>query len=230
MAARSDGVFVVGEGLRTLFERVNSNVHVGIASWIGQDDIVRSEPESSEFLRLCMASRIELMKGMHIGVAAMELVHKRHRNLRLLIMGEGPERDNIKRQVERAGLGAVTTFRPTVAYPQPFLGLLRRNDIVLLTNLSDEQPRLIFDAISQGCLPICPYNKAYRSLGLDEQLFYKQGDAESLAYAIEALFDPAMHQRLREQMLKSAERFTLESMHRERALWIAKTMRGRLVD
>ena len=65
-AMRSDGVLVVGEGVRKLFQHLNRNIHVGTASWIKVADIrTHQDDPGSDALRICMASRLEKMKGVH---------------------------------------------------------------------------------------------------------------------------------------------------------------------
>jgi glycosyltransferase involved in cell wall biosynthesis len=222
-AFQADGVFVVGSGLKKLFQHINSNLHVGIASWIQETDIASPRSKHHSGLNICMASRIEKMKGMHIGVSAVGLVRTPH--LRLSIIGDGPERSNIERQISDLGLSRLTTFQTTVAYPKPFLDLLRQADIVLLTNLSDEQPRLIFDALSQGCIPICPDTSAYRNLGLNRDILYKQGDVIGLSRTIQRLVDPELRAALSLEMLPLLKRFTIERMHASRSDWILQLMR-----
>jgi glycosyltransferase involved in cell wall biosynthesis len=230
LAFRSNGVFVVGEGLRKLFARYNSNLFVNTASWINLPDIAEKASGESETLTLCMASRMERMKGMHIGLAAVKLAQMKQLNLRLVVIGDGPEEQNLRRLVSDWNLVSITTFQPTVGYPQPFLKVLGTTDAVLITNLNDEQPRLIFDALSQGCLPICPDTKAYRSFGLDGRLFYKQGSAEGLSRTIGMLCDPTTRRKLRAHMPDVAAKFTIDEMHRQRALWIARTISGRITS
>ena len=229
IAFRSDGVFVVGHGLSKLFSRLNSNVHTGIASWIQESDIAPMRNEGmSQILNLCMASRMEKMKGMHVGVAAVNLVRRHQLDLRLLIIGDGPEEEKISQQIFEAGLISFTTFKSTVSYPQPFLNILRSIDIVLLTNLSTEQPRLIFDALSQGCLPLCPDIAAYRDLGLDDRLFYRQGEAVDLCRAIEDLYNPTVRKNLHVVLSNATRKFTIEAMHEERAKWVVTLLRHRV--
>jgi glycosyltransferase involved in cell wall biosynthesis len=222
LAFRADGVQAVGTEVAQLFKHVNKSVHIGTASWIKASEIactVRDAP--SKPLRLCIASRLEQMKGVHLGVAAVEtLVRERRLELRLTIVGEGPEKANLQQQVAVAGLSTITDFLTPLAYPQPFLDLLASMDIVLLTNLNDEQPRLIFDAISRGCLPLCPDAPSYRGFGFDRPLFYQQGSAQSLARAIDALSDTNVREQLRVKLPDIARTFTIEAMHEKRAAWI----------
>ena len=173
---------------------------------------------------------MEKMKGMHIGISAFGQAKQRGSDLHLTIIGAGPEQENLKQQVHDMGLGPVTTFRPTVAYPRPFLDLLNMMDAILLTNLNDEQPRLIFDALSQGCLPICPDRPAYRDLGLDDRLFYRQGSVGDLSRVIEALSSPTLRLKLSAQLGKLARKFTIQTMHEARAEWIMSLLKGKVVQ
>jgi glycosyltransferase involved in cell wall biosynthesis len=221
LALRSDGVFVVGRGVARLFTYLNRNMHVGVASWIKESDIespTRDAPPRP--LRVCMASRLERMKGLHVGISAVQNLIGQHRmDLRLTVIGEGPEKVNLHQQVVAAGLSGITNFLAPVAY-KPFLKLLGSMDIVLLTNLNNEQPRLIFDAVSRGCLPICPDIPSYHGLGLDRRLLYQQGNARDLARAIDELSDGSDREALRSKILDIARTFTIDAMHMKRAAWI----------
>jgi glycosyltransferase involved in cell wall biosynthesis len=228
-ALRSDGVMVVGAGLRKLFKFFNRNVYVGTASWIKASDIRPHQGNvGSDVLGICMASRLEKMKGVHIGLAAVKLASEQLK-VSLTVLGDGPEKEAIERMVSDLQLAPLTTMQRTVSYPEPFLSILNRMDLVLLTNLSDEQPRLVFDALSQGCIPICPATSSYRNLGLDAQIFYRRGSAEDLTRAIMRLSDIGVRRRLREQMSNTAARFTIETMHRERAEWLSRLVSNQAI-
>ena len=234
MAIQCDGVFVVGNGLRDLFARYNRNIFTGTASWIEETDIAPPPPPEEGVFNICLASRMEKMKGMHIGICAFDQAKKetkqRGLDLHLTIIGAGPEEENLKQQVHDLGLSPEITFRPMLPYPKPFLDWLRTMDAVLLTNLNDEQPRLIFDALSQGCLPVCPDRPAYRDLGLDDRLFYQQGSAGDLARVIEALSTPELRLELSAPLRTLARHFTIQTMHKTRAEWILCLLKSKVAQ
>ena len=218
LARRSAGVFVVGEGLRKLIAPVARTIHVGVASWIEQADIAPPRPRRAEPARVCMAGRLEAMKGFHIGIAAFVQAGP-ERFAGLTIIGEGAERDRLATQAADAGLGAFRMMGG-VPYPEGFFAFLDAQDIVLMTNLNDEQPRLIFDAISRGCIPLCPDTPPYRSLGLDPRILYAQGSAEALAERLRALADPDLRVALSESIAELARTYTVSAMHRARLAWM----------
>jgi glycosyltransferase involved in cell wall biosynthesis len=225
LVRKSTGVFVVGAGIRHL-ARPNGNVHVGIGSWIDAKQIAERGSREAGPVRICCASRLEPMKGVRLGVRAIaKLVDAGHK-IRFDIVGEGPDLGDLTELVEKEGVSEITRFLGQLAYPDQFFSYLRTVDIVLLTNLNDEQPRLIFDAISQGCLLLCPNSAAYSELGLDKRLLYERGQSDDAARAIERLIimDSEERQQIRMSLRHLACEFTLEAMHKRRAEWMNASM------
>jgi glycosyltransferase involved in cell wall biosynthesis len=210
------GVFVVGSGLRSLVS--HPNMHVDVASWISQSDLSPARSPKSGLPRVCIASRLERMKGVLLGARAAAAAVRRFPDLHFDVVGEGPERCALERVVSECGIRENTRFLGQLSYPDQFFGYLRTADFVLLTNLNDEQPRVIFDAISQGCIPICPNSPAYQALGLPPQVLYEHGSAESLAETLLSLLprSPSLAEPLR----ALASRYTLGSMHARRQEWM----------
>ena len=228
LAKRCDGALVVGEGLRRIVEPASRNVHVGTASWIHASDIcpAQTERRDSSAVRLCIAARLEKMKGIAIGLDTFKALQATSglAPVALLIAGAGPEEAALKAQAHASGIGDRVTFAGTFGYPAPFFDLLRTQDIVVLTNLNDEQPRLVFDAASQGCLIICPDSAPYRALGIPQQLTYQRGDAKSLAAAIVRAIGCIDDAKLREDIRVLAGTATIETMHELRRDWINATL------
>jgi glycosyltransferase involved in cell wall biosynthesis len=228
LAARCDGTFVVGEGLRRLVESAAPNLFVGTASWIQAGDILpasaaRRDPAR---VRLCAAARLEPMKGTVLALDALAALGGRADTppAALLIAGRGPEEAPLRARCAELGLEDQVRFAGTFAYPGPFFEMLRGQDVVVLTNLNDEQPRLVFDAISQGCLIVCPDSAPYRALGIPERLLYRRGDAlalaQALAHAIASLEDAS----LRAALDALARVATIEGMHQRRRDWVQATL------
>ena len=231
----ADAAFIVGEGLRPLVSGKCRHLHVSIASWIRQTDLdaAASAPGVASHIlanRLCVAARLERMKGTNLAIEALAALVEAEEcsNLQLTILGAGPERDALEQQARSANVAQRVVFAGVKAYPDEFLSELRKHGWVILTNLSDEQPRLVFDAISQGCVPVCPRTRAYESLGLPDEVLYRQGNSVDLAQTIRRLRnEPERFLALRTKMLGIARRFTLEAMHAARASWIEKDVLAR---
>ncbi|MFL6696428.1 MAG: glycosyltransferase [Vitreoscilla sp.] len=228
LARRSDGTFVVGEGLRRLVQSSSANIFVGTASWIRSSDIVETEGalRQADVVRLCVAARLEPMKGVQLALEALAGLAEQGNAppCRLLIAGKGPEEAALRQQAQALGLQKCVEFAGTFAYPEPFLQFLRRQDIVVLTNLNDEQPRLVFDALSQGCLIVCPDSLPYRALGIPEELLYRRGDAQALGKALIHATASIDDRELRLKLDAMAREATIESMHERRREWVQSVL------
>jgi glycosyltransferase involved in cell wall biosynthesis len=66
------------------------------------------------------------------------------------IIGTGAMRDDCIAAASSLAGKATVTVLDEVAYGDPFLSLLRGFDAVLVPSLSDEQPRIAYDAFSQA--------------------------------------------------------------------------------
>lgn len=231
LAARCDGTFVVGEGLRRIVKRDSSNVFVGTASWIRESDIrpAIAHRRDERVVRLCAAARLEPMKGIAQALNALAMLagDSPRIPMTLTIAGRGSEEASLRALTAALELQDRVKFAGTFAYPDPFFEFLQTQDLVVLTNLNDEQPRLVFDAISQGCLIICPDSLPYRGLGVPEPLLYRRGDSAALADAIRRAIaligDPALRIEL-EHMARAA---TIETMHERRREWLEATVLDR---
>lgn len=230
----TDGCFVVGEGLRELVSKKQPNIYVGTASWIRQEDILpNSEIEQKaallakhQRLRLCIATRLEPMKGVHLALDALAHIKDqlKHNIPEMLILGEGEELERLQEQSKKLGLDHMVTFGGTRSYPDEFFNTIREYDLMLLTNLNDEQPRLIFDAISQGLIPVCPDSSPFKALALEDEIYFSKGNANSLAQTILNISAINDYDTLLNKLVAHAKNFTIDAMHEKRAKWIEKIL------
>lgn len=229
LASRCDAVRVIGMGLRPLVEGLAKTIRVETASWISQKDILPPRDGQSDPVSIVIASRLEPMKGVAIGVKAVAGLSAAGQGIVLNVIGRGAEEGRLKQQVKAQGIDAFTRFPGQLDYPGPFFAALRNADYVLLTNLNDEQPRLIFDAIAQGAIPVCPRHHAYEELKLDPRLLYTQGSADDLMETLQRLIELPEDARraIRMASIELARNRTLESMHARRRDWVLSLLQGR---
>jgi glycosyltransferase involved in cell wall biosynthesis len=106
-----------------------------------------------------------------------------------------------------------------ISYGQPFLKLLRGFDAVLVPSLSDEQPRLIFDAFSQA-VPVLGSDTGGVSEFIRDQVngrIYRQGDAGALAATLNwASGSRQALQAMGMKALNDCGEFTHQAMHKAR--------------
>ena len=233
--AKADGCLLVGEGLRELVSHKQKNIHIGTASWIRTEDFLpdaqiehkANQLTDSQRLKLCVATRLEPMKGVHIALDALSQLQEQLGNKapELLILGEGEELENLQKQSRELNLDQLVTFGGVRSYPEQFFEAIGQYNLMLLTNLNDEQPRLIFDAISQGLVPICPDSLPFRTLDLAKEVYFEKGDAKSLAQIISNVMEIKDPRNLLTQLTNQAKSFTIDKMHEKRARWIEGTLK-----
>ena len=226
----ANGLVVVGEGVRQSMQLTHPNIYVETASWIHDDEItseIAFEEKVSQLTlpKTIIATRLEPMKGVHLAIEALLHIKKLAKTLPSLnILGKGPALEDLSAMVQGNKLQNIVSFDGIRAYPGEFFAELRNFELVLLTNLNEEQPRLIFDAISQGLIPICPDSAAYQHLKLPAEILYKKGDAQSLALTWLAFCDSVAVAKMMQQLRPMAFQYTINAMHEKRSEWIANLL------
>jgi glycosyltransferase involved in cell wall biosynthesis len=227
--SRADlAIFTQEEYRRSLLRKPETG-HVIHASWIDENDIVSDADASAMWreklnpdppeLSILFAGRLDPQKGVMVLLDAMRLVARKSIRVRLDILGSG-ELAAMCQQVS-AELNGSTCIRilGTVAYGAPLFELVRRYHAVIVPNLSDEQPRIVYDSYSQG-VPVL----GTRTAGLRDCIYedvtgwlVEPNSAEALSCMIErAANDVAALQNMGMEALRVARSTTHQKMHRER--------------
>jgi glycosyltransferase involved in cell wall biosynthesis len=229
--------FFTHEGYRrTLLTHAAGASAVVPATWIDERDILDAETASAAWrrkaavpVRLLFAGRLTADKGIDVLRRAVATLEARQVAARIDIIGAGEERGACEQLAAASGSVTVRLLDPVS--PDVFLGLVQGYHAVLVPSLSDEQPRLVFDA-SARAVPVI----ASSTDGLSPHVrhgetgwLFPPGDAAALAAAIErALADPAALQRMGLAARRSVLGSTHREMHRARWRWLAEQLgRGR---
>jgi glycosyltransferase involved in cell wall biosynthesis len=213
------------------FLRSNApRAYVAQASWI-DDTTLLSEPRAveewskkSREVRLLFAGRLTKEKGVEVLLDAIRAANAS--DLSIAIIGAGPLKGACENLVRTTG-GQVTLLEP-LQYGPEFFRLLRGFDAVIIPSISDEQPRIIFDAFSQA-VPVLGANTGGVREVVETELngrLYPPGDARALA---EVLLWAAKNRSALRLMglsaLRKCKNFTHRSMHVERSNIIARELR-----
>ena len=190
---RSDLAIFTHEGYRQSLLSDPSDGHLIEASWIDDAWIVDQQLLSARIasnqsrpgLRLAFFGRLSHAKGVLDLMAACKDVLARGGDIYLDVYGAGELREDISRLVEHMP-GNRVQMCGTVAYGAPFLERIGTYDAVVVATTSDEQPRVIYDAFSQGVPVIASDTHGHRqcvSHGLTGHIF-KAGDVAQLGQTI----------------------------------------------
>jgi glycosyltransferase involved in cell wall biosynthesis len=170
-------------------------------------------------LRLLFAGRLQKEKGVRVLLEALRLVNDEGLNVELDILGSGDLRDECERLASAWRGPSRLRLLGTVPYGPEFFSLLQGYHAVVVPSLSDEQPRIVFDAYSQA-LPVL----ASRTEGLSDciqegvtGMLVRPGDADDLAGLIRwASGNKATLRTMGIAALETAHGMTHQTMHRRR--------------
>ena len=224
--------FVVGDSLYSSYSHIG-NVKKIYASWISRDYIISQANlvkkvlttlKSSSF-RLVFAAGLVHKKGPDIAVKVAAILHRKGIPITLDIYGVGPMRDELLRLIEGEGVSHLAALKGTVNY-ETFHHVMTTYDILLLPNLSGEQPRVLFDAMANGVLAIASDIVSLSDLITNDHngILCDPRDPDSFAVAVERLY---LNKKILEPLLYNgmltARQNTIESMHEKRKSVIQAT-------
>ena len=182
--------------------------HVIHASWIDEDSIV-SEPNAEIIWRHKLdvrrqalplfAGRLDAQKGVTVLLDAIRLLAAKDLHVTLDILGAGELLSMCRQIGDELQGGTRVKVLGTVAYGAPLFDLLRRYHAVVVPSISDEQPRIVYDAYSQG-IPVLGTRTPGLRACIDESVtgwLVEPNDAAALATVIErASFDLSALERM----------------------------------
>lgn len=153
-------VFTQAQYLRSLRTRRQDNGHVIHASWIDEDHLLSETDIRIDWshkglglqtpLRVLFAGRLTSAKGVDVLLDAFRATHLGGAGLALDIIGSGERLPLCQATSRLAHEGGQLRVLDSVPYGPAFFSLLRRYHAVVVPSLSDEQPRIVYDAYAQG--------------------------------------------------------------------------------
>jgi glycosyltransferase involved in cell wall biosynthesis len=205
----------------------NERAYVIPATWIDAKIILGIEEARDSWaskrgcVRLLFAGRLITDKGVRVLIDALRVAANQHKSpLEIVIIGSGElwhECSDLVREIQSSSV-RVSLLEP-VSYGAPFLNLLRGFDAILVPSLSDEQPRLIFDAFSQA-VPVLGSNTGGICEVVRDQMngrIYRRGDASALAATLDwASKNRQALQAMGMIALNDCGNFTHRAMHKAR--------------
>ncbi|WP_440950150.1 glycosyltransferase family 4 protein [Methanosphaerula subterraneus] len=135
------------------------------------------------YFTLLWVGRIVKGKGVEFLIHAAHQVLGKIPNLRIVLIGEGPERDEIWRLVNEYHLTEVVTILPFMSYDAIPL-LYQRSDVLVLPSLQEGVPRTMLEAMASGKPVIISEFDHLKDLAEGAALMFPKGDVNALAERI----------------------------------------------
>jgi glycosyltransferase involved in cell wall biosynthesis len=175
--------------------------------------------------RLLFVGRLAGVKGVSVLFEALERIIPRFPDLRLTLIGDGPERGDFEKEAHERGLDAAVTFAGYRSQSE-VAEALQEADMLVLPSFAEGVPVVLMEAMAAG-IPVVTTRVAGIPELVDDRvsgLLVPPGDADGLAGAIsELMADPALRTRMGEKgRAKVAAEFNLD----HEAAWLGELFRA----
>jgi glycosyltransferase involved in cell wall biosynthesis len=157
---------------------------------------------------IAFLGRLVTTKGVNTLIDAAQILRAQNKTFSLLIMGDGPERQNLEQLVKSAHLDVITRF--TGRLPGPDLdALLNTVSLVVVPSLGGEVFGLVVAENMLRGLPVVASNLgAFVEVLGSAGLTFETGNAQALAIPLAKLLDdPALRAALGQQARQCATEF-----------------------
>lgn len=112
---------------------------------------------------LCSASRLAIEKNLSFLIDGLSLVKEATKvPFRCLMLGDGPEKENLRRQIDEVGLAEDIILTGQIP-PADMAAYFQAAEIFVFSSLSETQGMVILEAMAGGCPAVC-----VRSSGTDD--------------------------------------------------------------
>ncbi|WP_293131993.1 glycosyltransferase [Microcoleus sp. bin38.metabat.b11b12b14.051] len=162
-------IFTQSQYQQSLLTKRHKPSHIINASWIDEGNII-SDGEAAQIwqeklsaspkqLKILFAGRLHPHKGVLVLLEAMKILDAQNIAVKLDILGEGELLSNCQAASKELQKSAQIEVLGTLPYGREFLGRLQQYHAVVVPSISDEQPRVVYDAYSQA-VPVLANNTA----------------------------------------------------------------------
>jgi glycosyltransferase involved in cell wall biosynthesis len=113
-------------------------------------------------LRVCYAGRVLPQKAPLDWVRAVREACDRGAAIKAVWLGDGTLMDEMRREVDRLGLGGVIDLPGFVSDRDRVIDVQRESDLMMFTHIEPESPRVLIEALMSAC-PIVGYDNSHPS-------------------------------------------------------------------
>lgn len=154
-------IFTQAEYQQSLLTNRDKLSHIINASWIDEENII-SEADAAQIwqkkistsspkqLKILFAGRLRPDKGVLVLLEAMKILDEENISVKLDILGEGKLLSNCQAASKALHNSAQIEILGTLPYGPKLFERFQQYHAVVVPSISDEQPRIVYDAYSQA--------------------------------------------------------------------------------
>lgn len=235
---RADARIFTQRGYQRYFQIDDERSLIAPAVWVDEDRIISGEDRQKQMLtlsaggiRLLFPARMIAEKGADVVMRAITILDSMGSEelppTAIDMVGEGPMAKECREFAEAHSGPVKVRFLDAVPYGEAFFDLLRGYHAILLANQQEEQPRVIFDAFSQGVPVISSDTSGVRDVTIENgnALLFRINDADGLARQIlRFVTDQNLRLKLMDGALIASSGKTHLEMHRLRSLFLNEVL------
>lgn len=156
--------------------------------------------------------RLSYEKSVDVLIKSFHELAKKHRDISLLIVGDGPSKKNLVKLVKKLGMEKDVVFTGFIAHETLLSsGILSIGDVFATASTMEVNPMAVLEAMAFG-LPVVGVKQAGLIELVSENGFLaKAGDIKELAHSMEKiLFDPKLKNQMGEKSLQTAKKYSID--------------------
>ena len=142
----------------------------------------------------------------------------------------GPFKNTIKKLAKP--LEGIVKFKSPIPYGKDFFSYLDQYQILIVPQLSNEQPRIILDGMARGLLVIASDTLGNKTIisSMENGLLYKRTDPVALKNILKKVLDqyhrnPLILAEISCKGIEFAKRYTVDAVHAKRDKLIIKELK-----
>jgi glycosyltransferase involved in cell wall biosynthesis len=180
-------------------------------------------------LKILSVGRLDLdTKDFFTLLKAFSLFHKNAEDSKLFIIGEGPDRERIRKEIQRLKLEDSVLLLGARLNPYPYI---KYADIFVHSSFVEALGRTMVEAMALGCPVVagdCPFGPRELIGDNENGILVPMGNSSAMAEAMKkVLLDEELRNKIMKNGLKKPEEFRLSLSIRKRERLFNELLQGR---
>jgi glycosyltransferase involved in cell wall biosynthesis len=176
VTSASLSIFTQNQYCESLLTKRRERGHVISASWIDEQDILDTadaaeiwQQKSRRVLKVLFAGRLVSGKGVLVLLDAMKSLEAENIEIELEILGEGELFDICYKASAVSRNSVKIKTLGVVAYGAEFKKIIQGYHAIVVPSITDEQPRIVYDAYSQAVPVLASNTDGLRACVFDQE-------------------------------------------------------------